>query len=69
MALEAFVLSSRRLASFDEWQAAIDQEKWPLRFLYDGQLEEVKGFLPIDWKGKKTGFEWLERQPHSRKNL
>lgn len=57
MALEAFVLSPRRLASFDEWQTAVDQEKWPLKFLYDGQFAEVKGFLPVDWKGRKTGFE------------
>lgn len=57
MALEAFVLSPRRLASFDEWQAAVDQEKWPLKFTYNGHFSELKGFLPVDWKGRKTGFE------------
>src|SRR5262249_21420552 len=57
MSMELFVLSERRLDSIQEWQGAIDAEKFPLLLASDIQLKTVSGFLAVQLEGRPTGFE------------
>lgn len=57
MALEMYVVSPRKLSSISEWQNAADELQFPIKFSSEVQFENVKGFLPVIWKGRNTGFE------------
>jgi|SRR5580693_1360315 hypothetical protein len=57
MAMELFVLSDTQLNSMDEWQAAIDRERFPLRLNNKTPISALKGFLPASLRGNATGFE------------
>lgn len=57
MALEMYVLSSRQLRSIDEWQRAADDLQFPIKLSNEVEFHRVRGFLPVLWKGRSTGFE------------
>lgn len=57
MSLEMYVLSSRQLRSFDEWQKAANDLGLPIKITSTVNFREVRGFLPVVWQGRSTGFE------------
>jgi hypothetical protein len=57
MAMELFVLSDTQLKSIAEWQAAIDGEAYPLQLRDTTPIGTLKGFLPVQLRDAKTGFE------------
>lgn len=57
MSLEMYVVSSRQLQSFDEWQKAADDLRFPIKIASVVDLHEMRGFLPVVWQGRSTGFE------------
>lgn len=57
MAMELFVLSDAPLNSTTDWQAAIDDEGYPLRLDGKKPIEGLRGFLPAWLRDTKTGFE------------
>jgi hypothetical protein len=57
MAMELFVLSDKQLNTVAEWQAAINGEGYSLRLDVKIPIEALKGFLPVQLRDKKTGFE------------
>lgn len=57
MSMEIYVLSPRRLASMREWQEAAIDLLFPIKFSELLPLDEVRGFLPVSWKDRNTGFE------------
>lgn len=57
MAMEMHVFSDRQLNSMAEWQCAVDNEGYPLKFSPDARLESTNGFLPSSLRGQDTGFE------------
>lgn len=57
MAMELWVLSDRQLNSIQEWQSAIDAERFPLRLSDERPFEQLNGFLPAYLRGEPTGFE------------
>lgn len=65
MAMEMNILSDRRLASIEEWQRAVDAEKYPLRLQTRIELATVRGFVPAQLDGKITGFECYNDDPEN----
>jgi hypothetical protein len=59
MSTELHVFSDRRLASFNEWQQAIDAEAFPLRLEAKTEFLTAKGFVPARLYGEQAGFELL----------
>lgn len=57
MAMEMHVFSDRQLNSIAEWQRAVDQVGYPVRFAPDVQFETMRGFVPATLNGKDAGFE------------
>jgi hypothetical protein len=57
MAMELNIFSDRRLGSIAEWQQAIDAEGFPVQLARDVDLSTASGFLPVDLRSKRTGFE------------
>jgi hypothetical protein len=57
MAMELWVLSDKKLDSIGEWQLAIDAEGFPLILSDQPPFEKLKGFLPAQLRGERTGFE------------
>lgn len=57
MSMEIYVISSRRLLSIQEWQQAVDKYDFPIIFDPDIDFEKVRGFLPLQLRGRLSGFE------------
>lgn len=59
MAMEIYALSDRRLNSIAEWQQAIDAADFPfpLRLSVDRPFTDLRGFLPVQYEGRPSGFE------------
>jgi|SRR6185369_750509 len=57
MAMEMHVFSDRQLNSTAEWQRAVDQQGWPLKFSEEAVFDTARGFFPSKLKGEPTGFE------------
>jgi hypothetical protein len=57
MSLEIHALSDRKLASIADWQQAIEAEGFGLQLSAARAFEDLKGFLPAQSGGTKTGFE------------
>lgn len=57
MSMEIQVFSDRRLVAIEEWQRAIEAERYPLRLATDLCLATAEGFLPAQLNGKDAGFE------------
>jgi hypothetical protein len=57
MATEFYVLSDRRLTSFEEWQQAISAEGFPVQLSVVGDFQTTSGFLPAKLEGRSSGFE------------
>ncbi len=57
MAMELFVFSDKQLNSTTEWQAAIDREGYSLKLEKKSPIQDLKGFLPVQLRDSKTGFE------------
>jgi len=57
MSMEIYVLSPRRLASMRKWQETAIDLLFPIKFSELLPLDDVRGFLPVSWKDRNTGFE------------
>src|SRR5579885_1717106 len=57
MAMEHWVFSDTRLTSMAQWQEAIDREKYPLQLSTEVVFQDLRGFLPAQLRGQRTGFE------------
>jgi hypothetical protein len=57
MSMELWVFSDKQLNSIPEWQKAIDAEGYPLKFTDEIAFQELQGFLPVQLRSEKTGFE------------
>lgn len=57
MSLELYVMSPRRLRSIQEWQRAVDKYGFPIKFAPDTDFDKVSGFLPLQLRGRLSGFE------------
>jgi hypothetical protein len=57
MSMEMYVLSPRRLTSMDKWQESAEDLRFPIKFPEPLLIDEMRGFLPVYWKNRKTGFE------------
>ena len=52
-----FVLGTAPTLS--QWQHAIDQTDFPIRFTVSVDLEKHSGFIPVSMNGQSTGFYFL----------
>jgi hypothetical protein len=57
MSMEIYVLSNKRLSSFEEWQQAINRDGFQLTISRNDPIETHTGYLPARWQEKQTGFE------------
>lgn len=57
MSMELYVISPRRLETISEWQRAVDQLEFPIKFSPDVDFDKINGFLPLLLNGKPSGFE------------
>jgi hypothetical protein len=57
MSMTIYVLSDTRLRSIAEWQAAVDNEAFPLRFVPDGSDSKAVGNLRMQLRDKETEIE------------
>ena len=57
MSMEIYVLSPKRLQSIHEWQHAVDKYDFPIKFDLRIDFDKVSGFLPLQFRGKLSGFE------------
>ncbi len=57
MSMEIYVLSPRRLASMRKWEEAAIELLFPIKFPESLPFDKVRGFLPVSWKDRNTGFE------------
>jgi hypothetical protein len=57
MSMELYVISPKRLATIEEWQRAVDELGFSIKFSPDTNFEKVGGFLPLQLRGKLSGFE------------
>jgi hypothetical protein len=55
--MEIWVLSDRQLKSIAEWQTAIDAEDYPLQLSAEMAFEALRGFLPMQLRGERSGCE------------
>ena len=67
MSMELYVLSDRRLASFAEWQAAIDGEGFGLKLDGKGDFAAQAGYLPAHYGEALAGFEVDHWDPQAMK--
>ncbi len=63
MSMQICVLSELRLDSTSEWQQALDAESFPLQLSSDKPLAQTSGFMPVDLRAKRTGFECHRCEP------
>jgi hypothetical protein len=63
MSMQISVLSDGRLNSITEWQKAIDAEGFPLQLVDSQIFVNIKGFLSVTLRDKKTGFECYHVDP------
>ena len=57
MSMELYVLSDRRLASIAAWQQVLDRRNSDLKLPAYARPESMQGFLPVQLRGEKGGFE------------
>jgi hypothetical protein len=57
MSMELYVISPRRLKNIEEWQHAVDELQFPIKFSQDVDFKKTSGFLPLLLNGKLSGFE------------
>lgn len=57
MSMELYVISPKRLETIQEWQNAVDQFHFPIKFSQDIDFRKTSGFLPLLLNGKPSGFE------------
>jgi hypothetical protein len=57
MSMEIYVLSDRRLASFSDWQEAIEAEGFGLKLSTERSLDDLRGHLPAQLGDEHAGFE------------
>lgn len=57
MSMELYVISPKRLKTIQEWQNAIDEFQFPIKFSEEVDFEKTSGFLPLLLNGKLSGFE------------
>ena len=69
MSMELHVLSDRHLASFAEWQRAIDAERFPLRFEANADLQTTSGFVPLQFEYVPSGFECFHDNAEQTQNF
>jgi hypothetical protein len=61
--MELWIFSDRQLNSVADWQAAVNAEGYPLQLSADMVFEQIKGFFPMQLRGKSTGFECYHDDP------
>lgn len=57
MSMEIYVLSDIQLSSIEEWQSAIDAQRFPLRLSAETPFAKLQGALPVVLEGRSTAFE------------